>query len=135
MRANAVHFDFAKVYDHHCIGGLPTSARALRDAAVYGLRQREALAWALELLGFTDVCVKVRRRWRRQQACFLALCLSMKPFCLQNPAHCTTPAPEHPNAGDPELPSCPHAVHCPGCAGAGGAAAAVGGRGGRRGGR
>lgn len=63
MRGNATHFECAKVYHHHCIGGLPTSARALRDAAVYGLRQHEALAWALELLGFTDVCVKVRCRW------------------------------------------------------------------------
>lgn len=50
----------AQVYNHHCIDGLPAKARALRDAAVYGLRQREALAWALELLGFRDVCVKAR---------------------------------------------------------------------------
>lgn len=49
-----------QVYNHHCIDGLPAKARALRDAAVYGLRQREALAWALELLGFRDVCVKAR---------------------------------------------------------------------------
>ena len=49
------------MYNHHCIDGLPAKARAMRDAAVYGLRQREALAWALELLGFRDVCIKARR--------------------------------------------------------------------------
>ncbi len=49
-----------RVYEAHCLAGLPASARALRSAAVYGLRQREALTWALELLGFRDVSVQAR---------------------------------------------------------------------------